>query len=392
MSARLNFFSLDLGTTKFCIARFDVERAKTGNRPLEVVSVPAAGMRRGMLSDFDKAKDVLQDLVSKAEKSFDYDIQRVVVGIAGSHLASEKAHVSLSLSDEGISEKDIQEIKRQAWTHFDAPERELLHCIPLQYQIDGRAPCDNPLGFTGQKLHGEFLYIHSDRSYLRDVIRICNQVGLQVDRLFSEPYASSVVIFNEDILRRGVAIADIGGGTTDGMVFQSGKADKCFTINIGGKLMTNDLAVGLNLQESEAEHKKRLIDLLSEENHLNNSQEWKILQSRIEELAHYFAKELKSYRGRLNAGLYLTGGGSQVKGLDKYLQFRLKVPVKIIPPCFSITGDDFTCVQNGANEYSTVLGLMKLELMHQSEALNENHKPGFRRYINSLLKWIKEMS
>jgi cell division protein FtsA len=217
-----NLFALDLGTTKFCIAAL---LWRDGNPRLEIVDVPAEGMHRGMVADFSKAERCLKELIEKAEKQMDVLMDRIIVGVAGSHLRSHMAEHVIPLNRQSCHPTHLKRLAEEVEAQAEAPFRELLHCVPISYKIDQREEIDNPLGFSGAHLHGRYFIIDSDKDYLKDVIRICNNNGLEVHRLYSEPFASASVSVDDEAKRLGLAIADIGGGTTDGIVFQNGKPD-----------------------------------------------------------------------------------------------------------------------------------------------------------------------
>src|SRR5690606_15377179 len=124
---------------------------------------------------------------------------------------------------------------------------------PISYRIDDRPSDDRPLGLSGQTIRASFLLIEADLFYVRDIVHLCNEIGVEVSKLYCEAYASSSVIANPDQKMHGCVIMDIGGGSTDAIIYHGGKPKGIFTLNIGGQHMTNDLSIGLNLPWAEAE-------------------------------------------------------------------------------------------------------------------------------------------
>jgi cell division protein FtsA len=401
MVTKSNLFALDLGTTKFCIG--SLMQHQTQNPRLQIVDTPAKGMRRGMLADFDQAVSALNQLIEKAEAKFETDIRKIVVGVAGSHLRGQIVQQEVILDNEAVTEDHIQQLSELADRAHSDEFREVLHCIPVDYQLDDREPITNPHGFSGRKILGRFFIIDADQSYLKDTVRLCNQVGLEVSHMFSEPFASASVTIDDVHKERGVAIADIGGGTTDGLVFQNGRPVDIFTINIAGMMMTRDLAVGLGISEMRAESIKcdhglslsSMANAFEEDNIYGQKTRIEpktvetILRARILELGGFLAESLKKYRGQLGAGVYLTGGGSKVKGLDQMLTEKFGIGVHSIDPLFNLNQTTFDQYQS---RYATVIGLLNLELCRQRSLKSMRSQFWAKKYIDHFVNWIRELS
>ena len=268
-------------------------------------------MRRGMLSSFDEAQEALDKLIELGEQKFSSVIEDVVVGIAGSHLVSEVVSVECFHPHPSvINMQTIQGLELQAKNKNKNKEKEIIHIIPIRYCIDDRTQTKNPQRFNFNKLTGDFFIIKADKLYLLDIIRLCNHSGLRIRKLYAEPFASASIVLDNSTKEHGVAITDIGGGTTDGIIFQGGEPLKVFTLNIGGKIITNDLALGLGLSFAEAEHIKTTHGLISSEKNTyiqaknihNNTSNinpqiiYNILGSRIAELSQLIKIEIQSQK------------------------------------------------------------------------------------------------
>lgn len=404
-------FALDLGTTKFCLARLKAHPAGQGVI-VEHVSVPAEGMRRGMIADKEQAKSALNLLIEQAEKQFQADVRNVVVGVAGSHLHS--THVSVSLQIGGgngggsVTARDLRSLTEQAEARVTSDSREVLHIVPVGYKVDDR-PANDPIGFNGRVLHSDFFIIDSDKFYLRDIVETCNQVGLQVTRLYSEPFASASVTIPDEFKELGVVVADIGGGTTDGLVFRAGKPAGVFTVNVAGKLMTNDLSIGLNVSPQEAEAVKIrfgisprpqdtmvVSDIKGQEKIITGEMVNPILVPRIHELCAMTAQNLRPYRGTLGAGLVLTGGGADIRGIIEYFQTRLRIPVTRAKPVFEYgrAPDKEGVLESSphAPRFATALGLLNLEIGRMMESRKQQKNGWSSRYLGQFINWIKDLS
>lgn len=388
-----NLFALDLGTTKFCLAALLWQGDK---HTLEVIEIPADGMHRGMVADVSRAERCLGELIDKAEKQLNLTIDKVIVGVAGSHLRGYMTQHSVDIHRQVCQPRHVQRILEEVESKEENPFREILHSVPIGYRIDHREEIDNPIGFTGSQLTGRFFIIDSDKDYLKDLIRICNSNGLEVLRLYSEPFASASVSVDDEAKNLGIAIADIGGGTTDGIIFQNGKPVDAFTVNIAGSMMTKDLAVGLNISFAEAERIKHQFGLsfYSQDREARTTLDpmskkaFIILGSRIHELGAHLANELKEYRGLLGGGIMLTGGGSQVQGIAPFMEDRFKVLVRTRGP--QIAGIQ---PANGllTSRHATVLGLLNLEIGRQ-HTQRQHQGSWSRRYIDQFVNWIRELS
>ena len=403
-------FSLDFGTTKFCLAMLR-ETPRLGGHMVETLCVPAEGMRRGMLANVEQAKSALRQLLELGESHFDTDITRVVVGIAGSHLASRIVSVSRPIADEVVTVQDMRVLMEQAELQAPTEGRELLHTIPISYRIDTRESIDDPVGFRGNILTAEYFLIDADKLYMKDVVDVCNDCGLQVVRLYSEPFASASVTVPDSYKQLGVALADIGGGTTDGIVFKSGRPAAAFTVNVAGKLMTNDIAIGLSLPAETAEAVKLrfgirprpgdsmdVVNIKGEKRTICAEQTTPVLGPRVHELCALLAGELQPYKGCLGAGILLTGGGADVKGITEYFSSRLSVPVARARPVLG--GGQEAGLQNSSTnstvihptKFATAIGLLNLELGRIEELTKTKKNTWTNRYLGQFVNWLRELS
>lgn len=392
--------AIDLGTTKFCAARLSFDQTFV----LDVESVPAAGMHRGMLANFDEAATALCKLVETVEKMWNCDLQRVVTGIAGSHLFSERILVTQIIHGNVITNNHLNSLYNRANATAQRKGHELLHTIALQYRVDEREWMETPLGFTGHNLSAHFLGIYCDETYLHDVIRLMNKCGLQVDEVYAEPFASATVSVNELQRERGCVVADIGGGTTDGIVFQNRKPVALFTVNVAGNLMSKDLAIGLKTDLASAEKVKKRYGLNPHANQfsiqtidgentiVSPDQVHTILGARIQELGSLLVDSLRPFKGSLPAGIILTGGGAQVIGIEKYLKELLRVDVQRSLPVLLEGSQKLEIRSELSSSYATVIGLLNLEISRISEKkLKENHFWP-TRYLERFIDWIRELS
>ncbi len=428
-----DLFALDIGTTKFCLATLRERHGHTTPN-VEIIGVPAMGMKKGMLANFAQAQKTLNALLQSAEKHFGCDIRRVAVGVAGSHLQGRKIQASIEVPGQIIQNNTVQKLIEKVEELASQENREILHVVPVSYRIDSRESIDDPVSFSGKMLYGEFFVIDADRLYLKDLVRLCNETGLEVSRLISEPFASASVTVLDSHKESGVILADIGGGTTDGLVFRDSKPCAIFTINIAGTLMTSDLAIGLGLPREEAERVKVFFGLLpvkkrsdqkvelaqkvdetvfevKDVNGVSKVISWKdiypILMPRVRELTTALQQKIQPFRNSMGAGVLLTGGGAEVLGIELFMTKWLGAGVRKIKPASPLTflssvnmpthATMPTNVQGRLREefamkYATVLGLLNLELLRLGiqDVPKKNSLPF--RYLRSFKNWFKEMS
>ena len=391
-------YALDLGTTKFCIAKMEFGKQS----PLEITTCESRGMKRGMLSNFSEVSEGIESLIHKAEQNCRSPIRQVIMGVAGYHLKSYVKNIDLELKNQTVTKKIVKHLKSRAMEQFSEPGREILHILPTSYTIDQRSPTLDPVGQSGNRIEVKYFMIDCDQLYLRDLLAAANQSGLEVISLYAEPFASSCVTVPSEFKSLGIAIADIGGGTTDGIVFSKGIPVSCFTFNIGGLMMTNDIAIGLNIPQFEAEKVKSFFGLSASKSQSTMSvidnkkrtrivhgiEVQKILSHRVLEWSEQLAQQLFPYKGMLGSGIQLTGGGSLILNFAEVLEHQFSIPVCTTVPSI----ENASTREKFAAKYATVIGLLQLEAQKRDE-LNYSHNNSWKTtFFRSIAGWIKELS
>ncbi|NDE14904.1 cell division protein FtsA [bacterium] len=416
-SGHPQIFAIDLGTSKFCVARLAESHDAAGGFSIESLAVPARGTKRGMVVDFAAALECLSALIDEAEGRWNCDITNGVAGIAGSHLRSHVAKGSVTIAPQDVvSAATTARLEEQMQSAFAqssaAAQRDLLDCIAVSYQIDQRDPVDDPHGFSGSVLSADFLMIDSDKAYLRDVVRLVNAAGVKVTRLVSEPLASAYVCAGEDFRDLGCCVVDIGGGTSDGLVFANGNPALAFSVPMAGFAMTSDLSVALNLPVREAERIKTIYGLsaaqmdqiMAEDIHGNQKAipgqvVASILEARCRELTVHIARNLVPFKGRLGGGILLTGGGSQLFGVAELMASSMRIPVRAVNPKWQKSTGVNGRQEKLAPKFATALGLLVLGVLPGNGTkvgLSTNEaSPGISLsggLMSKLRAWLREMS
>ncbi len=367
---------VDIGTTKVCAVVAAVDPLCCINI-LGVGVAGSDGLNRGVVVNIDKTVAAVQGAVEEAARAAGVEIRSVIVGIAGDHVQSFRTSgvITISPRDREIVTHDVQRLIKDT-THVAMPaDREILHVIPQEFVVDGQDGVADPVGMSGVRLEGTVHIITGLVSAAKNVYRCIEKAGYQVEDIVLEPLASSCSVLHRDEKEVGVALIDIGGGTTDIAVFEDNTIRHTTVIGIAGNNVTDDIRRGLGVMRDQAEQLKcrfgvALIDMASEEEEITipglggrpeksigRSPLAQIIQPRMEEILEIAAIEIKrsGYTGNLAAGVVLTGGGSLIPGVGDLASDVLGVEARVGMP----TGLDGGMVQEVSDpKYSTAVGLV----------------------------------
>ena len=391
-------FALDLGTTKFCVAM--PSQLKSASPQLDIVTTAAAGMKRGMLCDLKEAGEAVNRLIEQAEKRFNADIEKVAVGIAGTHLKGYHSSRTIDLESTTVSKDVLDQLESQIKRDHGNQHTQIIHVLPIHFHLADRREIENPIGLSGSKLTGDYFVVEADKYYLTDVVRLCNDCGLEVVQFMAEPFASSLVTAVESLRQLGVVVADIGGGTTDCMVHLGSRPSKIFTINVGGQLMTSDLSLGLGIAREEAEKLKTLwglsyrgqgnrhIDIsnaMGQNIRVSAADVFEILAPRALELGELILSGCGPSRSHLTAGIVLTGGSSQISGFSQFLNHELKINVQSIKPVISRSSHI-----DVSTRYATISGIVQ-NILDTDDNL-QRETSFMSHYISPVMNWFRDLS
>ena len=371
---------VDIGTTKVCAVVAAVDNLGCINI-LGVGVAESDGLNRGVVVNIDKTVAAVRVAVEEAARTAGVDIHGVIVGIAGDHVQSFRTSgvITISPRDREIVADDVQRLLKDT-THVAMPaDREILHVIPQEFVVDGQDGVIDPVGMSGVRLEGTVHIITGLVSAAKNVYRCIEKAGYQVEDIVLEPLASSCSVLHRDEKEVGVALIDIGGGTTDIAVFEDNTIRHTAVIGIAGNNVTDDIRRGLGVMRDQAEQLKcrfgvALIDMASEEEEITipglggrpeksigRSPLAQIIQPRMEEILEIAAIEIKrsGYAGNLAAGVVLTGGGSLIPGVGDLASDVLGIEARVGMP----TGLTGGMVQEVSDpKYSTAVGLVLYRL------------------------------
>ena len=341
---------LDIGTTKICA----IVGRKNEYGKIEILGIgksESIGVKRGVVSNIDKTVHSITLAVEEASNKSGVDIKFVNVGIAGQHIKSLQhrgMRTRNSLQDE-INQQDIDAIIDDMYKLAMQPGEEIIHVIPQEYIVDNEQGIKDPIGMSGIRLEANCHIITGQVTAANNIFRCVRKAGLEVTELILEPLASSESVLTDEEKEAGVALVDIGGGTTDIAIFQDGIIRHTAVIPFGGNVITEDIKEGCTIIQSQAELLKiKFGSALASENQENEivsipglrGREPKeislknlanIIQARMEEIIEHIYYEIRSsgYEKKLIAGIVVTGGGAQLKHITQLIEYITGMDVRI---------------------------------------------------------------
>lgn len=379
--------AIDLGTTKVVT----MVGKKNSNGKLQVVGLSSAestGIKRGMIQNIEETVKAIQKTVDDVKKQTGLDFHSAYVGIAGQHIRSIKnsSYLNFDTDDREISQDDIDKlVKDMNLTPVDAGET-ILHVLPLEFFID-KEPVDNnrPVGMMGRRLDANFHIVIGKTSSAKHIEKCVNRVGLNVAELVLEPLASAEAVLTDDEREAGVALIDIGGGTTDLAIYYEGNIRHTAVIPFGGNVITQDIKEGCSILLKQADQLKEIYGIALSDIAPDNKiitipgisgREPKeisvknlagIIQARMEEILDFVLYEinLSGYAEKLSAGVVITGGGALLKHLSHLIKFKSGYDVRLGYPSEKLSSDSLEKFNHP--QLSTALGLALIGLERQSE-------------------------
>ncbi|GAB6063458.1 cell division protein FtsA [Deferrisoma palaeochoriense] len=323
---------LDVGTTKICAVV--AETSPEGLRILGFGTHPSKGLRKGVVVNIEATVQSIRKAVEEAEIMADREIRQVYAGIAGGHIQGFNSHGVIPLRDREVRQADVRRVLDAARAVAIPMDREVIHILPQEYIVDDQDGIRDPLGMSGVRLEARVHIVTGAVTSAQNIVKCCNRAGLQVADIVLEPLASAEAVLTEDEREIGVALVDMGGGTTDILVVSQGAVRHSSVLALGGAHVTNDIAVGLRTPVADAEKIKRrhgcaLASLVGKDETvevpsvggrrprmLNRKILAEIVEPRMEELLTLVHSDLQqaNMEDRLASGLVLTGGGSLLEG------------------------------------------------------------------------------
>ena len=341
---------LDIGTSQIKIL---VALKKPEQQKLEILaqtSRPSSGIRKGVVFNIEEVSRGIRKAVGEAERISHQKIKEVYCGLGGSHIfiSPSQGVVAVSRADQVISQEDIDRVMAAAQAFSLPPNKEILHTLPKEFIIDGEADIKNPLGMKGIRLEVQTLNLGGFTPYIKNLTEAILEADIGIEDLVLSPLASARAVLTPRQKELGVAVVDIGAGTTGLAVFEEGDLLHLAIIPIGSSHVTNDIAIGLKtdidtaervklefgIASSQGTEKREMVDLsesLGEPVAFSRRELAEIIEARLSEIFDLINKELKniSRAQLLPAGVILTGGGAKLPKIKELARKELRLPSRI---------------------------------------------------------------
>ncbi len=403
------FVGLDIGTTKIAtvVARLDEYKV------LNIVGVgthPSDGLRRGVVINIDKTVESIKKSIEQAELMAGYKIDSLFAGVAGDHIRSinSKGVIAVGGKDKVITQQDVDRVVDAAKAIALPMDRQIVHILTQEFIVDDQDGIKNPIGMAGTRLECEVHIVTASSAAIQNIINCAQKAGYDVEEIVLEPYASSLAVLDEDELDLGVAIMDIGGGTTDVAVFFDGSIRFTSVIGLGGQNVTNDLSHGLRTPMEQAEEIKKkfgfaMQSMVKEDEivrvpgihgrsprDISRGVLCAIIQPRMEEMFNLALNELErsGMYDSLGAGIVLTGGASLLPGSIELAEKTFGLPVKLGLPV--VSGGLAETVKSPI--FATGVGLIEYALNRVSENKQSGKEDSvFERVFNRIREYFEDL-
>ena len=369
--------AIDIGSTKIVA----IVGKKNENKKIEILGMSktvSKGVKRGVVLNIEETVSAIQTTVEEVQKKTGLLLDEVFVGIAGQHIKSirNRGYINRVAYDDEITQDDIKKLIDDMYNIPIEAGEEIIHVLPQNFIVDNETGVKNPVGMSGKRLEGNFHIVIGQIASANNIEKCINRVGLKVKELILEPLASSEAILTEDEKEAGIALVDIGGGTTDIAIYYDDVIRHTAVIPFGGNVITRDIKEGCSILGRQAEQLKiqfgsALGDLAQEDKVVTipgiSGREPKeisfrslayIIQSRMEEIidAVLFEIENSGVADKLSAGLVLTGGGALLRHLPQLVKFKTGYDVRVGYPNVHLASESIEEINQP--QYSTSVGLI----------------------------------
>ena len=369
--------ALDIGSAKTTVVIAESVGENHRQPTIKVLGVGQArttGLRRGIVSDIEETTRSIKKAVEDAERMAGTQIESIYAGIAGEHVRAMTSKGIVAVNGDEISRADVNRANEVARAQPIPQDRELLHAIPQEYTVDKNQGIRDPIGMVGTRLETEMYLVTIGASPAMNLRKSVEKAGYQVKELVLEPLASALAVLTEDEKELGVALVEMGAGTTDVAIFHEGKIRHLATVNFGGSNVTNDIVQGIGLTQADAERVKErygcayepMVDpddvielpgtVAQGQRHVAREVLAHIIHQRIDEIFYLVQQEIEraGYANRLSGGVVVTGGAAAMEGVAALATDVFGTGVRIGNPAENLGGLSDSV---DAPRFSTVVGL-----------------------------------
>jgi cell division protein FtsA len=337
---------LDIGTSKVCA--IVGEMTEKGVEIIGVGTHASQGLRKGVVINIESTVESIKKAVTEAELMAGCEINSVFTGIAGGHIKGFNSHGIVAVKNKEVSERDVERVIDAAKAVAIPMDREVLHILPQDYIIDEQDGIKEPLGMSGVRLEAKVHIVTGAVTSAQNIIKCCNRTGLNVADIVLEPLASAEAVLTPEERELGVALVDMGGGTTDIALFHDGVVKHTAVLAIGGNHLTSDIAAGLRTPIGEAERIKQRFgyartSMVTKDERVDvpsvggrNSRTisrqilCEIIEPRLDEIFQLIRREIakSGYEGSLSSGVVMTGGSTLLRGMVEMAEEVLGMPAR----------------------------------------------------------------
>jgi cell division protein FtsA len=398
---------LDVGTTKICAIIGEINE----DGLLDIIGLgtaPSRGLRRGVVVNIDQTVSSIRKAVDDAELMAGCRADSVYAGISGGHIKGINSHGVIAIKNREVTSVDVARVIDAARAVAIPTDREVIHIVPQEFMVDDQEGIREPIGMAGVRLEAKVHIVTGAVSAAQNIVRCAMRSGLRVDDLVLQQMAAAEAVLSPDEKELGVALVDIGGGTTDVAVFSEGSIQHTSVISVGGDQLTNDIAVGLRTPVVEAESIKKkhgcALGSLVEKDEtilvpgvggrqprvLSRSVLADITEPRIEEILGLVRRDLERYSllSGVASGIVLTGGSVAIEGICELAEQLFDMPVRLGYP-MGISG--LVDVVNSP-VYATGVGLVLWGARNRGAAIVPSYEAGgvFDRVMGRMKQWFAE--
>jgi cell division protein FtsA len=397
---------IDFGTTKICVVV-----GQLTNDGVEIVGIgkqASHGIRKGVVVNIPTTVEAISKAVDVAELMAGVDITHAYAGIAGGHIKGFNSSGVVSIKDKEVSAQDVDRAIDAAKAVAIPLDREVIHVIAQEFLVNDQDGVRDPVGMAGVRLESKVHIVTGAVSSAQNIIKCANKAGINISDIVLEPLASAEAVLTSDEKDLGVALIDIGGGTTDLAIFVRGSVVHTGVITMGGNHITNDIAVGLRTSIQDAENIKvrsgcAMASILTQDDtievpavggrksrEVSRSVLTKIIEPRVEEIFSLVNQEIvnSGYKHLLSTGVVITGGSSLLEGAQELAEFILELPVRKGVP--QGVGGLLDVVNSPI--YATAVGLLLYGVKNRSEVrFKIREEPGFSKVVTRMKAWLGEV-
>lgn len=369
------YIGLDIGSTKVCCVVGLHEEGAATPSVIGLGIAPTNGMRKGVVVDVEETVSSITAAVDEAERISGINIDRATISIDGAHVSSlnSKGVIAVGRADQEITPDDLRRAEEAATAVHLPPNREILQLFPRSYTVDGQTNIKDPVGMNGVRLEVDTHIITGATPAIKNLNRAIYQAGIDIEGQILVPLAAARAVLNKRQKELGVAVVDIGGGTTGVAVFEEGDVLFSSVLPVGSGHITNDLAIGLRTNIDTAEkikikyikahtgkinstEKVRIEELEGDDMVIQRRELTRIAGARLDEIFQMVREELRKV-GKdvmLPGGVVLTGGGAKLPGIEEFAKEALRLPVTIGCP------SDLSGISDRVNDpaFAAPVGLM----------------------------------